>query len=87
MSHDILDWTPAHKFNLSGAQLSVMSQAVAYQGIQEGTQPTQRKYTVINLDITRHAVKRVTGWCNNMVLNKEQRYYKNNKGLPLEGAA
>jgi len=61
VQHDILDWKPAHKFNLSGAQLSVMSQAVAYQGIQEETQPTQRKYTVINLDITRHAVKRVTG--------------------------
>jgi hypothetical protein len=35
MSHDILDWKPAHKFNLSGAQLSVMLQVVAYQGIQK----------------------------------------------------
>ena len=52
MSVDILDWEPAHKFNLSGAQLSVMSQAVVYQGIQEKSQPTHRLSTVINLDIT-----------------------------------
>jgi hypothetical protein len=61
MAHDILNWKPAHKFNLSGAQLSVMSQTVTYQSIQEGTQPTQRKHTVINLNITRYAVKMVTG--------------------------
>jgi hypothetical protein len=61
MSHDVLDWKPAYKFNLSGPQLSAMSQAVAYQGIQERAQPIQRLSTVINLDITRHAVKRVTG--------------------------
>ena len=36
-SYDILDLKPDHKFNLTGAQLSTMSQAVVYQGIQEET--------------------------------------------------
>jgi ribonuclease HI len=60
ISHDILDLKSAQKFNLSRAQLSAMSQGVAYLGIQDKTQHTQRLPTIINLDITRHAVKRVT---------------------------
>jgi hypothetical protein len=38
-----------------------MSQAIAYRGIQERAQPMPRLSTVINLDITRHAVKKITG--------------------------
>ena len=59
--HDDLDLTSNQKFNLTGAQLSVLSQAVAYKGIQERTQSTPRLSTVINLDITRHAVQKITG--------------------------
>ena len=36
-SYDVLDLKPDHKFNLTGAQLSTMSQAVVCQGIQEET--------------------------------------------------
>jgi ribonuclease HI len=60
MLHDILDLTPVQKFNLTGAQLSTMSQAMAYKGIQERLCPNPRSSTVINLDITRYAVKRIT---------------------------
>jgi ribonuclease HI len=60
VSYDTLDLKPDPKFNLTGAQLSTMSQALAYQGIQEGTQSSTRFSTAINLDITRHAVKRIT---------------------------
>ena len=59
--NDDLDLTLNQKFNLTGAQLSMLSQAVAYKGIQERTQPTPRLSTVINLDTTRHAVQRITG--------------------------
>jgi len=61
IQYDNLDLSPNKKFNLSGAQLSTMSQAVAYQGIQESRQTDPRLSTVINLDITRHVVKRQTG--------------------------
>jgi hypothetical protein len=61
MLHDVLDLAPGKKFDLTGAQLSTISQAVAYKGIQERTQPNSRSSTIINLDITRHVVKRITG--------------------------
>jgi ribonuclease HI len=54
---DVIDLSVNGKFNLTGAQLSCMSQALTYQGIQKLKEITPRNSTVINLDITRHAVK------------------------------
>jgi hypothetical protein len=34
---------------------------MTYQGIRERMQITSRRSTIITLDITRHAVKRITG--------------------------
>jgi ribonuclease HI len=61
VSYNNLDLTLNKKFNLTGAQLSTMSQAMTYQGIRERMQITSRRSTIITLDITRHAVKRITG--------------------------
>jgi ribonuclease HI len=61
VSYDTLDLKPDAKFNLTGGQLSTMSQALAYQDIQEGAPSSTRFSMTINLDITRYAVKRVTG--------------------------
>ena len=58
---NIIDLSVDGKFNLTGAQLSYMSQALAYKGIRElKVQPYQIS-TIINLDITRHAVKTISG--------------------------
>jgi ribonuclease HI len=54
-----LDINP--KFNLTGAQLSCLSQATAYQGILGMANPVVRCTTTINLDITRYAVQASTG--------------------------
>jgi ribonuclease HI len=61
MTYDNLDLTLAKKFNLTGAQLSMMSQAMIYQGIKGRVQIAPRRSTIITLDVTRHAVKRLTG--------------------------
>lgn len=61
VSYDAVDLTPDPKFNLTGAQLSEMSQALIYKGIQQKAQLISRSSTVINLDITRHAVQKITG--------------------------
>ncbi|KZP11171.1 ribonuclease H-like protein [Athelia psychrophila] len=53
-----LDLRIKNKFNLTGAQLSKMTQAIAYQGIKELQSPPEpRKGTVTMLDITRYAVE------------------------------
>jgi exonuclease III len=54
---DDLDMSINVKFNLTGAQLSCMSQALAYQGIRELKQKHHRRSTLVSLDITRHAAK------------------------------
>ena len=59
--HDLIDLTVKHKFNLTGAQLSCITQAFAYQGIKERLTVGPRTSTMINLDVTRHAVKHITG--------------------------
>jgi len=60
-SPDTLDLATNKNFDLTGAQLSYMSQALAYQGIREQDGPNYRLSTVINLDITRHAVENLSG--------------------------
>jgi hypothetical protein len=60
-SYNHLDLALNNKFNLTGAQLSTMSQAMVYQGIRESIKINSRQSTVINLDITRHAVKGLIG--------------------------
>jgi len=58
---DALDLNPNRHFNLTGAQLSLISQATAYRGLRERGQVASRLSTIINLDITRHAVNDLTG--------------------------
>lgn len=54
------DLTVDQRFVLSGAQLSTLTQRLAYRGIRERTKYTPRKTTTSNLDITRYAVNEVT---------------------------
>jgi len=56
---DELDLTIPPEFNLTGAQLSKITQKLAYQGILEsGREKIKgRRGTTANLDITRYAVK------------------------------
>src|SRR5229473_731015 len=58
---DIIDMSVNPKFNLTGAQLSCMSQALIYQGIKELESVPPQISTEINLDITRHAVHSTSG--------------------------
>jgi hypothetical protein len=58
---DALDLNPNQNFNLTGAQLSLVSQATAYRGLREREQVAPRLFTTINLNITRHAVNDLTG--------------------------
>ena len=48
-------------FNLTGAQLESMTQALAYKGICESKTPRNRRRTAQMLAITRHAVQDTTG--------------------------
>jgi len=48
-------------FDLTGAQLTAMSQSLAYKGICERKKQKARQGTTCNLAITRHAVKEITG--------------------------
>lgn len=61
MSPDTIDISLNKNFDLTGAQLSYMSQALAYQGIREQEKQSHRLHTVINLDITRYAVESLSG--------------------------
>ena len=50
-----------HQHTGSGAQLSCMSQALAHRGIHELKACSPWNSTIINLDITRHTVKAISG--------------------------
>ncbi|TFK56225.1 ribonuclease H-like protein, partial [Heliocybe sulcata] len=58
---DHLDLSIDSKWNLSGAKLTTMTQALAYKAIQASKRPTVRRATLINLDIIRHAVNEYCG--------------------------
>jgi ribonuclease HI len=49
-----------NKFNLQGAKLTTLTQALAYRGIQENKEKTPRLSTERNLDLTREAIRRHT---------------------------
>ncbi|EMD32472.1 hypothetical protein CERSUDRAFT_23064, partial [Gelatoporia subvermispora B] len=50
-----------HAFNISGAQLSFTTQALAYRGALASHTPNPRRETLINLDIVRHRIRDCTG--------------------------
>lgn len=62
---DGIDLTIKEKFNLAGAQLSTMTQALAYQAILERKVRPNRHGTKEVLDITRHATKEAFGFTPN----------------------
>ncbi|KAG1798240.1 RnaseH-domain-containing protein [Suillus plorans] len=82
---DPIDLSVPNEFNLQGAKLSAITQALAYKGIRERKDSTQRRKTAINLEITRHTIKELTGhlendmniWngCRNKDLNKKVRQF------------
>jgi ribonuclease HI len=57
---DNINLTIPNEFNLQGAKLSSITQAIAYHGIRTMTQLTPRRATTINLDMARHAVKDIS---------------------------
>lgn len=58
---DVIDTTIPTAFKINGAKLSEMTQALLYQGIQETRKVAPRMQTTIKLDITRHAIKDISG--------------------------
>ncbi|KAF5381283.1 hypothetical protein D9615_008354 [Tricholomella constricta] len=58
---DEIDLSTPKPFHVSGAKISKMSQALLYRGILETRTPKVRRSTLINLDMTRHAVHALTG--------------------------
>ncbi|KZP05599.1 RnaseH-domain-containing protein, partial [Athelia psychrophila] len=61
-TYDIIDLQIEKKFNLTGAQLSKLTQKIAYQGIRDTkTNPGLTRGATRRLDMTRHAVKALNG--------------------------
>lgn len=58
---DHIDLSIPDNFNISGAKLSCISQATLYKGIKELNQAEKRIATITQLDITRYAVKDLSG--------------------------
>ena len=56
-----LDLALPENFNLTGANLSTMSQSTLYQGIINQNPPRQRLGTTMHLDIARYAVESMNG--------------------------
>ena len=56
------DLTMPGNFEVKGAKLSMMTQALLYQGIMERKAKPSRRGTVIGLDMARHAVQEVSGY-------------------------
>ncbi|KAG2748708.1 RnaseH-domain-containing protein [Suillus brevipes Sb2] len=61
LTEDTLDLTIPDEFNLQGARLATMTQALAYKGIREQKRNTERRATTNYLDITRYAIQDITG--------------------------
>ncbi|KZP16390.1 hypothetical protein FIBSPDRAFT_958113 [Athelia psychrophila] len=58
-----LNLTVKNKYNLTGAQMSKMTEALAYQGIKEiQKQPEPRRGTTVRLDITRYTAEENFGF-------------------------
>jgi ribonuclease HI len=58
---DELDLEIPHNFDLQGAKLSALTQAIAYKGIQERKTPYTRQTTEVNLQRARDALNDYTG--------------------------
>jgi len=54
---DTINISIPDEFNLQGAKLSAINQAIAYKGVRTMTQTKQRRATIINLDIARYAIR------------------------------
>ena len=57
-----IDPAVPENFEMTGAKLSTMTQALLYQGIFEREKVPQRRGTTICLDMTRHAVYDLSGF-------------------------
>ena len=60
-SDDTISLEVPNHFNLQGAKLSTLTQAIAYKGIREQTQMKQRKTMHLNLEKVREDVASQTG--------------------------
>ena len=49
-------------FDVTGAKLDVMTQALLYQGILEQKKVSERRGTLVGLDMARHGVKEISGF-------------------------
>lgn len=58
---DPINLSIQNKFNINGAKLMCTTQAILYRGIKELKQAAPRNSTIIQLDITRHAAKDLSG--------------------------
>jgi hypothetical protein len=61
MTEDHIDLSISNKFNLQGARLSTITQALAYKGIRGNITLEPRIKTIINLDLTRYVIQSITG--------------------------
>ncbi|KAG2743962.1 RnaseH-domain-containing protein, partial [Suillus brevipes Sb2] len=61
LTADELDLHIPDDFNLQGAKLSAITQALAYKGIREHIPFAPRRKTTSNLDVTRFAIQELTG--------------------------
>lgn len=72
MEPDPLNLDIPKKFNLQGAKLATLSQALAYKGIKEKHKPADWDATKLNLNLTRAALREYSGenetnetiWCS-----------------------
>lgn len=53
----VVDLTVPTAFQISGAKVATLTQALAYQGIRESTPPPQRAASTTNLEIVRQAIQ------------------------------
>ena len=61
MTPDVMDLTVPKEFDLQGAKLATITQALAYRGIKERHAPRDRDATNRNLNLTRIALLSYTG--------------------------
>ncbi|KAF5373348.1 hypothetical protein D9615_007464 [Tricholomella constricta] len=54
---NVIDLQPPENFNVSGAKLATMTQALLYEGIMEQTEVAIRRNTLIHLDMVRHTIQ------------------------------
>jgi len=61
-TYDVIDLNIPPTFNLQGAKLSSITQAIAYHGIRTSTHPPKNKRTTtMNIDVARYAIESISG--------------------------